>query len=107
MDHPTPPLDETFVPAARGSWTFADRDLANHEAWHCAVACALGVHVDEVRIDRPGVDGTRGHCAVRHHDEVWRNAAVSLAPLVATDVVSSKPDLMNADRDLWRASMFY
>ena len=56
------PRDFEFVPAARGTWTLAARDLAtcNEEAAHAVVACLMGLEIHEARMDSPDVE-VAGH----------------------------------------------
>lgn len=99
--------DFVFEPPLPGSWTTADRDVANHEAAHAVAAVVLGLTVQEARIDRPDL-GILGHVA---HDKGnkawWKLAVVSLAPLALSAMPPPEPDLMSDDGDVWHASLHY
>ena len=100
----TTPLDE-FEPAV--SWNVAALGTANHESAHAVAAVLFDVKVIEVRIDRPGVDGSLGWCATVKHADKWRNAAVAIAPHAIAGTAGATPDLMADDSDAWHAAQYF
>ena len=100
----TTPLDE-FEPAV--SWNVAALGTANHESAHAVAAVLFDVKVIEVRIDRPGVDGSLGWCATVKHADKWRSAAVAIAPHAVAGTAGATPDLLSDDSDIWHAAQYF
>jgi hypothetical protein len=97
-----------------GSWTALDRLEANHEAAHALAADLLSLRVFEVRIDKPLHPADNkpgfvyGHCIHQRapREDLWKDIAVALAPLIlANRCPGFPPYLFSDDGDERTAAM--